>query len=324
MTTCTATLSGNSFQHGECIINLIDTPGFNDTTKSDTDTLQEVSTWLSLTYRADVKLTGIIYLHRISDNRMSGPAFKNLEMFRLLCGDRALPNVVLATTRWSNPMHKQEYQEQQERQAELISRPEYWGDLIRQGATSALYDGTYSSALSIISILETCSPLVLDIQRQMVDDGYPLLQTAAGRCLDGDFQKTKADLQHQLDEVQTQVMTARQQEVNKIFAEDMEKQRAEIMSRLALAEQERRKLDVDIAKKSRESDKRIQELAQQTQASKWGALVAGAAKGLGLLGPAVMALMGVPMSGAVTAFTLSLKVSEFIFQMVDRIRSMFS
>ena len=277
-----------------------------------------------MTYRADVKLTGIIYLHCISDNRMSGPAFKNLKMLRLLCGDSALPNVVLATTRWSSPTHKQEYQEQQERQAELISKPEYWGDLIHQGATSAPYDGTYASALSIISHLEERSPIVLDIQHQMVDDGYPLLQTAAGRCLDDDLVKATAELQHQLDEVQAQVMSARQEECNRVFAEEMENQKANIMSRLALAEQERRKLDVDIAGKSRESDKRIQELAQQTQESKWGAFAAGAARGLGLLGPAVMALMGVPMSGAVTAFTISLKVSELIFQMVDRIRSMFS
>ena len=255
---------------------------------------------------------------------MSGPAFKNLKMFRLLCGDSALPNVVLATTRWTNPTHKQEYQEQQERQAELLSRPDYWGDLIHQGATSALYDGTYASALSIISHLEECSPIMLDIQHQMVDDGYPLLQTAAGRCLDDDFMETEAELQQQLDEVQTQVITARQEEGNKVFAEDMENQRAQIMSRLALAEQERRKLDVDIASKSKESNKRIQELAQQTQASKWSAFAAGAAKGLGFLGPAVMALMGVPVTGTIKAFTLSLKVLELIFQMVDHVRSMFS
>ena len=254
---------------------------------------------------------------------MSGPAFNNLKMFRLLCGDRALPNVVLATTRWSDPTHKQEYQEQEERQAELINRPAYWGDLIHHGATSALYDGTYASALSIISHLEERSPIVLDIQHQMVDDSRPLLQTAAGRCLDDDFMKTKAELQLQLDEVPMQVMTARQEEADQVFVEDMENQRAEIMSRIALAEQERRKLDIDIAGKSKESDKRIQELAQQTRASKWGAFAAGGAKGLGFLGPAVMALMEVPMSGTIKAFTLSLKVLELIFQMVDSIRSSF-
>ena len=102
-------------------------------------------------------------------------------MFRLLCGDSALPNVVLATTRWSNPTEKQEYREQQKRHAELIGRPEYWGDLIHQGANSAFYDGSYASALSIISYLEERSPTVLDIQHQMVNDGYPLLQTTAGR-----------------------------------------------------------------------------------------------------------------------------------------------
>ena len=135
---------------------------------------------------------------------------------------------------------------------------------------------------------------------------------------------TKAELQHQLDEVQVQVMTARQEEGNKVSAEDLKKQRAEIVSRLALAEQERGKLDLDISGKSKEGDKRIEELAQQTRASKWGAFAAGAAKGLGFLGSAVMALMGLPVSGTIKAFTLSLQVLELIFQMVDSIRSMFS
>ena len=89
-----------------------------------------------------------------------------------------------------------------------------------------------------------------------------------------------------------------QENNNKVVAEDMENQRAEITSRLTLMEQERRRLDVDIAGKSRESDKRIQELAQQTRTSKLRAVAAGAAKRLGFLGPAVLALMGEPVSGA--------------------------
>ena len=59
-----------------------------------------------------------------------------------------------------------------------------------------------------------------------------------------------------------QVMTARQEEGNKVFVKEMEKQRAEIMSRFALGEQERRKVDVDIVSKSKGSDERIEELVR--------------------------------------------------------------
>ena len=75
---------------------------------------------------------------------------------------------------------------------------------------------------------------MLEIPHQVFDDDYPPLQTAAGRYSDDDFMKTKAELQHQLDEIQTQVMTAREEKGNKSFAEDMENQQAEIMSRLSL------------------------------------------------------------------------------------------
>ena len=63
---------------------------------------------------------------------------------------------------------------------------------------------------------------MLDIPHQVFDDGYPLLSTAAGRCIDDDFMKTKAELQHQLNEIQTQAITARQVEGNKVLAEEPE------------------------------------------------------------------------------------------------------
>ena len=84
---------------------LIDTPGFDDTHKTDTQVLREITNWLSTAYTADLKLTGIIYLHRILDVKMGGSAMKNLRMFKKLRGDDSLGSVVLATTFWgmTNP-----------------------------------------------------------------------------------------------------------------------------------------------------------------------------------------------------------------------------
>jgi hypothetical protein len=79
---------------------IVDTPGFNDTYKSDTEVLLDLAKWLEVTYRQNAKLTGIVYLHRISDVRMDGSAMLNLNMFRKLCGEQPMKNVVIASTFW--------------------------------------------------------------------------------------------------------------------------------------------------------------------------------------------------------------------------------
>jgi len=79
---------------------LIDTPGFDDTDRDDSDILCDVALWFSESLKRGIRLSGILYLHRISDRRMTGSAKKNLLMFKKLCGNNALVNVTLATTMW--------------------------------------------------------------------------------------------------------------------------------------------------------------------------------------------------------------------------------
>lgn len=50
--------------------------------------------------QTDTLLSGIIYLHRISDIRMSGSSTKSLRMFRKLCGTENMSKVSLVTTMW--------------------------------------------------------------------------------------------------------------------------------------------------------------------------------------------------------------------------------
>lgn len=39
------------------------------------------------------------HLHRITDNNMTGTTLKNLQMFANLCGQDAMPNVIVVMTR---------------------------------------------------------------------------------------------------------------------------------------------------------------------------------------------------------------------------------
>jgi hypothetical protein len=53
-------------------------------------------------HKRNIKVAGVVYLHRISDNRLSGAALKNLHAFASLCGPDAMPGVILVTTMWDD------------------------------------------------------------------------------------------------------------------------------------------------------------------------------------------------------------------------------
>ena len=264
-----------------------------------------------------MKLTGIIYLHRISDNRISGSAILNLNMLKRLCGDDCLPNVILATTMWSEPTETQQFTAQEDREAELKNKSKFWGDLIEKGTTTTRYDGTYASALSIISDLEKRPRITLDIQRQMVDEGCTLIQTTAGRYLNEGLLEKEKELRCQLDVVRTQ-MVIFQHEEDEVFARDVEMQITGITIKLAQADKQRRSLGVDIESKLKERDELIQKLAQQTNSSWLRTAAVGAANGLGVLGPAALAIAGL-ITGTtpiVRALKLGFGVLKLIFEAV--------
>lgn len=159
----------------------MDTPGFDDTHKSDTDILMELTGWLNEAYEAKILLTGIIYLHRIMDPRLGGKALQNLKMFKSLCGDEALSKVVLATTFWGHVNATVGMNRESE-----LEKSEFWGKMIKKGSKVLRQDNGRVSAKSIIEYLvrkRTTANIgvALDIQKEMVDEGKTLDQTGAGQ-----------------------------------------------------------------------------------------------------------------------------------------------
>ena len=75
-------LTVRSFMYQGKHVHLIDTPGFDDTETADIDTLKTIAAYLSASYANGVRINGIVYLHRISDNRLSGTSSRNLRMFK--------------------------------------------------------------------------------------------------------------------------------------------------------------------------------------------------------------------------------------------------
>lgn len=154
-------------------------------------------------YRADVKLSGIVYTHRITDNHMPRSASKNFDMFCRLCGGRAAGGVRLVTTMWDKAKNK-ELAESRVSQLEQ----NFWRPLIEAGARHKRFDENSSRcAWGIIDDL-TGEGEALLIQKELVDMEKKLNETRAGQALYTQLQKLlheqKETIKQLLDEAKAQ------------------------------------------------------------------------------------------------------------------------
>ncbi|KIJ63775.1 hypothetical protein HYDPIDRAFT_112726 [Hydnomerulius pinastri MD-312] len=158
---------------------LVDTPGFDDTNKTDLEILNMISDWLNASYKKHVLLAGIFYFHRISDNRMAGTPLKNLRVFKQLCGEMALEQIVLTTTMWDEV----EESTGTERLKELESN--YWKGMIIGGSRTFPYKNTTKSAQDLIQLViaNAEKKRQVQLQQEMSDLGRELRETGAGQEL---------------------------------------------------------------------------------------------------------------------------------------------
>ena len=126
-------------------------------------------------YENGSKLTGIIYIHRISDRRITGIAGRNFRMPRELCGDHALKNVILVTNMWGDVSPDVG----EAREQELV-RP-LFKSALDEGARLARHYNTSKSAHDIIRCVMKNQPIPLQIQCELVDEHKDLPDTAGGR-----------------------------------------------------------------------------------------------------------------------------------------------
>ncbi|KAI1734051.1 P-loop containing nucleoside triphosphate hydrolase protein [Xylaria scruposa] len=175
LTSCTRDIEVIETKIDGRVVRFVDTPGFSDTNLSDSEVLQLIADYLAAAYKQDMKLSGIIYLHPISDTRMTHHATKNLQMFQKLTGDKNLGNVVLATSMWD----RVSYEEGLAREGEL--KDKFWKLLITCGAKAMRHEGTPESAQAIARTLMAKKPFFVQLQKEMGRDNKALRDTAAGQ-----------------------------------------------------------------------------------------------------------------------------------------------
>lgn len=160
---------------------LIDTPGFDDTSLSDVEILRTLAAWLTATYGAQIRLHGVLYLHRITDVRLGGSAKRSLRMFQELCGSDELHNVILATTMWNQVALEDGIR----RETELTGTYDFWGCMLERGSRVERHTGDALSAQRLMGMFlksdrgDGPAEMTLAIQKEIVDDGISLNNTRA-------------------------------------------------------------------------------------------------------------------------------------------------
>ncbi|GIZ37350.1 hypothetical protein CKM354_000080000 [Cercospora kikuchii] len=244
---------------------LIDTPGFDDTNRPDIEVLKDVAFFLSQTYRQAIQLTGIVYLHKITDNRMSGSSVRNLSMFKQLCGESVYPHVVLATTMWSYLDKSPVLHEEGERHMkELIARPDWWGFMHDRGSKVVRHTGERESALRIIdSLIESRDRnMTLNIQRELVVEELSLEKTGAGREAEKEIQDAKVKWEEQVKTLQDDYETALKDRDQQVAAM-LKAQRDELQGKIEAATHAQQALKINLERLLEEKSADYKSLHEQ-------------------------------------------------------------
>jgi hypothetical protein len=146
---------------------------------------------------------------------------KNLELFSSMCGQIAMPNVVIVTTMWAYvPM-------EMGRKREEVLKGEVWNNMLGHGCSVERFEDTFESAWRIVE-----SP-VKDrartyIQREIVVDQLRLNETEVGLSLNKELTKLIRD---QRDAARKLAEQAKAYD-NELVVERLNKRTAEIEERI--------------------------------------------------------------------------------------------
>ena len=208
---------------------------------------------------------------------MGGVARRNFRLFRKLCGDDALKNVIIVTNMWGDVTEDiGGAREKELSESELFFKP-----ALEKGARMMRHNNTVESAHRIIRSLLGMKPQVLAVQHEVVDENKSVSETAAGQDLRGELErqlaKHKEDIQSIRDEM-AKLLKEKDQKHEEEISELQEsltgvKTQLDRVQQAYAALQTDREVEKGVAQKKAEKvekemaqkEKELRRLAQQTR-----------------------------------------------------------
>lgn len=191
-------------------------------------------------------------------------------MFRELCGEQGLKNVVLTSTFWDSTSRA----EGERRQKELETSPQFWSRMIQKGCKTARLDGKQNSCFKILEdIARNNGKITMQIQQEVVVEGKAIRDTIAARETFSRLQrvmqeqsKRDAEKLRQEQERKMKELEDRNRRERQLLAEELEQKRQEELSRRRrAAERTRRDEEAAKARELAAQQRRLRELKERVE-----------------------------------------------------------
>ena len=146
-------------------------------------------------------------------------------MFRELCGDSTLRNVILVTNMWDEVSPE----DGQDRENQLSSN--FLKPVLDKGAQMVRHHNTAESAHDIIRRIIKTHPVALRIQEELVDEQKDIVDTAAGEVVNKELNELMRRHQAELKKVQEgieQALKEKDEETRQELEEDRRKMQAQM------------------------------------------------------------------------------------------------
>lgn len=193
-------------------------------------------------------------------------------MFRKLCGESTLRNVVIVTNMWRGV----DPQIGEEREAELKGRDIFFKPALENGAQMTRHGDTTNSAEGILRLILRNHPLPLRIQVELVDEGKELSETSAGmelsRDLNEKLRRHKEEMRA-LGEEMRQAVKGKDEEARKELEEEVKWMRCQI----ARVENEAERLTSDYQKEVQKLGEYLEAIEKAKQEADYAATQHGEA-----------------------------------------------
>ncbi|KAH7102379.1 P-loop containing nucleoside triphosphate hydrolase protein [Auriculariales sp. MPI-PUGE-AT-0066] len=196
---------------------LIDCPGFDDTgDRSDVSIFNELAGYIHAIdpTGGHNHITGILFVHRISDNRFTTLQSRIARTIAKICGEPAMKNAVICTTHWDTIPEKLGKQ----RLTELREKPG-WSQMVQNGTKTVRHSNKsdYAWADSSVTPQKNAQNIIRDMLKngpvplQIIEElkrGTKLVNTAAGQVISEDIRKYTKKAQQEIADVKREMEQA--------------------------------------------------------------------------------------------------------------------
>ena len=181
-------------------------------------------------------------------------------MFRELCGDKTLKNVVLVTNMWTRDPHDIN----EARGTELSTK--FFKPVLDKGAQLIRHHDTTQSTHDIIRKIFSNHklPVVLQIQRELVDERKGIIETSAGKAVSRELVEQAKRHRAELEKIEEGMRRA-MEEKNEEMRQELEEERRNLQEQVKRIEKESKEMALNYAVEKERMEAKMREMERESK-----------------------------------------------------------